>query len=433
MQILFSVVLFSLIGCSSLLFKDTSPMLAKIVIPTIELSTQECEKFKEKLPVDLKRGYITQIEKDGESSREIKIFYYGKWNKRPLIIANGGPGLSSWSTYKEIGSTLDEEKIEYIFFDQKGTGCSSSYPQLDSKYSQVWKSYGSRGLASDIELLRQTLNLGDKITIFGHSFGAKIALSYAVSFPKSTQAILFYGDSFAMTDQAVVKSVINSLERRQNFLKKRMVANPKLEKILISIEQKYKSTPCVTDEKNIISVCGYDVIRDLGHYYSESTSGRIEQLLYQLDDAQKADEALREIVFKYIHWKLNPITVLLGFMDYQQIVDGQLVCELALKEVQIPSWALNSCSIVKYRLNFLKQISESIQPQLIRSEEIFKVLTANPSLKAYAFESLADLSSGEHEKLIPPSNWIEIELNKSDHFTYFKLEQFWNVVRKAMK
>lgn len=432
MKTLYYICAFSLIGCSSPPLR-TPTSLNKIVIPTAQQSIDDCETFQKQLPADLKRGYITRFEGKGDALRETKVFYYGRWTKHPLVIANGGPGLSSWSTYRDLGPALDKEKIEYLFFDQKGTGCSSAYPQLDEKHFPIWMNYSSKGLAADIELLRQKLNLGNKITLFGHSFGSKIALRYAMEFPKSTHAILFYGDSFVAPEQDLVRSLTSALERQQNFLNQRIAANPKLESTLKSLARKFNSAPCAGEERMLVSACGYDLIRDLGHYYSESSADRIEELLFKLDDPQSADEALQETVLKYTRWKLDPATLLLGFMDYRHFINGQLVCDQALQRLQIPNWALNSCAIAKHRFNFLKQISKFLRPELVLSQDVFKILRAYPSLKAYAFESRGDLSSSDKGNLDSPPNWIAVELNGVDHAGYYKSREFWNAVNLALQ
>lgn len=421
----------SLVSCSAVPARNTAS-LDKIVIPASTQNSSECEAFQKNLPQDLKSGYITAVEKDGQSTREIKIFYYGKWKSNPLVVANGGPGGSSWTTSRDLIPALEREKVEYLFFDQKGTGCSSSYPQLDEQHLAEWKNYSSKGLASDIELLRRKLNLGKKISVFGHSFGAKIALRYAMDFPQSTRSILFYGDSFVASEEDVVQAMVSSLKRRQDFLSERLVNHPNLESTLKSLARKFTSTPCASDERNQISACGYDIIRDLGHYYTSTSADRIERLLFQADNPQTADKALHEIVLKYTAWKLNPTNLLLGYMDYRHFVHGELLCTQTLKEIQIPEWALNSCAIAKHQREFLNRIAKSVRPVLISSQDIFKVLKQHPSIKAYAIESRGDLSSGETKKReSPPTNWIAIELKDVDHASYLNSQKFWDTVHLA--
>lgn len=94
----------------------------------------------------------------------------------PAIVLNhGGPGL--WDYLEELDDFLPGHTV--IRYDQRGCGRSDR--------TQPW-SYPR--LLADLENLREELGL-DRWVVGGHSFGAGLALRYAVEHPERTTAVLY--------------------------------------------------------------------------------------------------------------------------------------------------------------------------------------------------------------------------------------------------
>ncbi len=109
-----------------------------------------------------------------------KIHYqtFGKGN--PILILNGGPGMSS-----EGFVTLAKElsiNNQTIIYDQRGTGLST-LDEIDG--STVTMDL----MAEDIETLRKHLKI-EKWIVMGHSFGGMLAYYYASKYPNRVKGMI---------------------------------------------------------------------------------------------------------------------------------------------------------------------------------------------------------------------------------------------------
>ena len=102
----------------------------------------------------------------------------GKRDGIPVIFIHGGPGGHCRS---EHHSLFDPSIFKSIIFDQRGCGKSLPYRSILSN--------NTKNLVEDIERIRNFLNL-NKIFIVGGSWGATLALKYAIEFPQNISAIL---------------------------------------------------------------------------------------------------------------------------------------------------------------------------------------------------------------------------------------------------
>ena len=89
----------------------------------------------------------------------------------PIILLHGGPGLD----HHMFGDYLDAltDHFQLILVDQRAQGLSAICP------SETW-SLGQ--MAKDVVTLAKAMSL-DKYAVFGHSYGAFVALQNAVDFP----------------------------------------------------------------------------------------------------------------------------------------------------------------------------------------------------------------------------------------------------------
>lgn len=118
-----------------------------------------CKNFIASLPSDYMSGFVEAPEDPNDkSSPSLQIFYYGKIfsGVTPVAFFNGGPTSSSWGSYgvlsKAQKSNADYAKVPFIFIDQRGTGCSTPYPAVNSLEDldrlKNWASTATRTCAS---------------------------------------------------------------------------------------------------------------------------------------------------------------------------------------------------------------------------------------------------------------------------------------------
>lgn len=136
-----------------------------------------------------------------------KIHYQTFGDGKPILIINGGPGMSSRG-FVPLAEKLSETH-RTIIFDQRGTGWSL-YP-ANAKTITMDKMVG------DIETLRQHLKI-DSWTVLGHSFGGMLASYYATKHPKRIDKLILSasgGIDLSLTDYVSfsIQSKLSDKER----------------------------------------------------------------------------------------------------------------------------------------------------------------------------------------------------------------------------
>lgn len=94
----------------------------------------------------------------------------------PLIACHGGPGL--WDMFGSLAGSL-ADGVRMIRWDQRGCGRS----ERRGPYSLA------RSVA-DLDAVRSRLGLS-RITVFGHSWGATLALRYALDHPDRVSTLIY--------------------------------------------------------------------------------------------------------------------------------------------------------------------------------------------------------------------------------------------------
>ncbi len=102
----------------------------------------------------------------------------GKKDGIPVIFVHGGPGGQCRS---EHHSLFDPQVFRSIIFDQRGCGKSLPYRSL--------KGNNTENLVEDIDKIRDFFKI-KKFLIVGGSWGATLALKYALKFPKNLIGVL---------------------------------------------------------------------------------------------------------------------------------------------------------------------------------------------------------------------------------------------------
>ncbi len=104
----------------------------------------------------------------------------------PVLVLHGGPGGGCSPAMRRY---FDPSVYRVVLFDQRG--CGRSRPHAGVTNNTTWH------LVRDIEFIRTTLRI-DSFILFGGSWGATLALIYAISHPDRVQSLVLRG-VFLMT------------------------------------------------------------------------------------------------------------------------------------------------------------------------------------------------------------------------------------------
>lgn len=118
-------------------------------------------------------GHVLHIEESGVP------------NGLPVLYMHGGPGAGLSRKYQ---SFFDLNKIRLIGFDQRGCGQSTPHASIENNTTEH--------LIADIEAIREVCNV-DKWMLFGGSWGATLALVYAIKNPSRVSSIVLRGTFLA--------------------------------------------------------------------------------------------------------------------------------------------------------------------------------------------------------------------------------------------
>lgn len=99
----------------------------------------------------------------------------------PILVLHGGPGGGCSPAMRRY---FDPAVYRVILFDQRG--CGRSRPHASVEENTTWH------LVRDIEAIRNTLQI-DQFILFGGSWGATLALIYAISHPERVRQLVLRG------------------------------------------------------------------------------------------------------------------------------------------------------------------------------------------------------------------------------------------------
>lgn len=110
-----------------------------------------------------------------EDGARLDVTFHGEGP--PLVLCHGGPGL--WD-YLEPLSDLLHDECRVIRYDQRGCGRSTGHdgPYTIAQY------------VDDLHQLRARLGVTSWV-VGGHSWGAQLALHYALAHPKTTSGVIY--------------------------------------------------------------------------------------------------------------------------------------------------------------------------------------------------------------------------------------------------
>jgi pimeloyl-ACP methyl ester carboxylesterase len=153
----------------------------------------------------------------GTISLRVQVLQPDLPRRGTMFLLAGGPGQGSAGSYA-LDKPANAEGMRRQFpgytlvaFDNRGTGDSgalncpvlqrTAYVPSVAKAAQLYRDcaaiigparvfYATRDHAEDIESIRKELTLGDKVGLYGVSYGTKLALAYALAHPDHVERLL---------------------------------------------------------------------------------------------------------------------------------------------------------------------------------------------------------------------------------------------------
>lgn len=111
------------------------------------------------------------------------------WTKRvgnnpklKLLLLHGGPGATH-DYFEAFDSYLPREGVEYIYYDQLGSGNSDKPTDTD-----LWT---TERFVEEVEQVRKSLGLTrDDFCLLGHSWGGVLAIEYALKYQANVKCLI---------------------------------------------------------------------------------------------------------------------------------------------------------------------------------------------------------------------------------------------------
>lgn len=384
-SIISSIVLFSSISCTrneitvtkvNLIDRSESQRLlsqiqtGKLVDPFKQVTTvesskpldnqksnTECDEFRNSLPENVVQNFIQVPENWNQpEGKKINVFYYYENNNQePVVFYNGGPAADSHSSFQILSQDQDYNKFKFVFIDQRGTGCSDSFPTEISKESlERIRHYSSRNIVRDSEAIREKLFGKDSTwKIFGQSFGGHIVQRYIATSSGGVKSAHSHGFS-VMSDSAewLTQRLMSQKRVLQDYFKQ----YPADKEIIQKVRSKIPDGKCFKAEE--VSVCGPKVLDALTIFLGFSTSWpSLHKIVEGLNtvNADLFEQRLKRYVENYaigIYGNNYALGSVLGFVD--QSNEKQLswnFCEEPLKRLKErgenpDSWIINECRLM---------------------------------------------------------------------------------------
>lgn len=118
---------------------------------------------------------------DRGDGHRIYVEQCGNPNGVPVLVLHGGPGGGCSPAMRRY---FDPAVYRVVLFDQRG--CGRSVPAASVTQNTTWH------LVEDIEAIRAALAI-DRFVVFGGSWGATLALIYAISHPDQVAQLVLRG------------------------------------------------------------------------------------------------------------------------------------------------------------------------------------------------------------------------------------------------
>lgn len=140
--------------------------------------------------------------------KNIYIEKHGADDLPKLLYLHGGPGSGCCDfTYFQASNLA--KNVQLIALDQRGIGRSEGLTETDDLTLD--------DLVKDCEEIRKLLGI-ERWSLLGHSFGAIIAVLYAVQYPNVLERLIFECPTFDLehSSKSLLKGAIREYEKKQN-------------------------------------------------------------------------------------------------------------------------------------------------------------------------------------------------------------------------
>lgn len=414
--------------------------------------SQTCENFLKKLPTDYIQGFVEVPENYSKPDGiKIKIAYYGKLisGQTPTVFFNGGPGGTSWSSYRALtnNSFQDWRSTSFIYIDQRGNGCSTAYPEFTGNASdemiERYQHYGSTNIVRDAEVVRKKVWGAKPWKVFGQSYGAYVAHRYVVVAPEGVLSV--HAHANAITSSAFERHA-NRIASQGRVIGDFLKRFPEDEKVLRTLGQKLSRETCVTSDDKKAKACGFELtealIYQLGFTNSDNwlTIHQWIQYLVQNDEVNlvRLKEFADATFFGGV--EATPgrdLAMMILALADRGIADRSfgfnyegcraIFTELKKRGYSNPEeWPINECASVYqsggensaqetliYEVQYDK-IFSIIKSDVLTMDSFEKALNENPQIPFFLY-------SGEYDTFVPKESFVEEvqRLGSRIHYTHF--------------
>jgi pimeloyl-ACP methyl ester carboxylesterase len=388
--------------------KDSSPPPPTAHVSS-ESSAQACQDFVSKLPAEYFHDYVTVPEDPSDpNGNQIKVFYYGRLTpgKTPIVFFNGGPTSNSWSSYRVLTTKRLSDPayadLPFIFIDQRGTGCSDSYPSVQTKDDLPKLAlYGSAGIVSDAEAVRKHLIGKAPWKIFGQSYGGMIVHRYIQMAPDSIVSATSHG--FALTTDPLL-TMQERIDSQNRVLNDYLVQYSDDAVELQALNNMLTPTTCFSPTTGDGNVCGKEVLSQ----FSENI-GFVDEwpwmhnwLVYLAKSTTLSQQWIDKVVFAStstqsysagwadgVIWHNEMNFASTTHANCQTIYDN-LKTE---KSEDQSTWLLDECQYPMQKDDYTSSYDFEVQslPQNMMSvDDLKQILTTHPRLKLYLYSGGVD-------------------------------------------
>ncbi|MDA8131266.1 MAG: alpha/beta fold hydrolase [Elusimicrobia bacterium] len=367
------------------------------------LAQNDCEELISSLPDNYVRGHVSVPENwDEPQGEKIEVFYYGRLRPgsgNPVVaVFNGGPSSDSHGLYRKLSSDPRSAGVDFVFMDQRGTGCSTPYPPGESRETaRRLTGYTSRAIVHDAEAVRRKLlGRNGKWRIFGQSYGGLIVHRYLAVAPGSLEAAYSHGYA-VMTDQVEwMKERILSQDRvADDYFR----GYPQDRQLLETIRARIPPDKCFTDEGS--TICGPAMIDAIRHPLGFRNSW--EDMHWWIDTLSQQNEYSDNMMNGFLlvyatdftrsklpSSVINKVEINKGASDVAECAEASRRLRAAGDDPDL--WPVNECRIIaavkNERLDSLLDSVTGIDPLTL--DAVRTSLAENPSLKLYLYAGRKD-------------------------------------------
>ncbi|MEC4005036.1 proline iminopeptidase-family hydrolase [Flavobacterium sp. SUN052] len=207
-------------------------MKIKILLFALVLTLFSCKKEVENnsyltdTTTGIKTGQVQMITIETPKGKfKVWTKRYGNNPKIKLLLLNGGPGMSH-EYFECMESFLPKEGIEFIYYDQLGTGYSEN-----PNDTTMWD---LPRYVEEVEQVRKALKLDNSnFYLLGHSWGGILGMQYALKYQNNMKGLIIsnmmascpkYGEYSKVLEKQLnpeVLKTIKDLEAKKDY------SNPK--------------------------------------------------------------------------------------------------------------------------------------------------------------------------------------------------------------